>query len=307
MKALQPIIKQLQERGVSYRPNVVMAPYTTFHIGGEAALLIEPVSQEQLLYAVQAVRAHDDQVVLLGRASNVLLPDEPMDAAVIRTALIRDTSLEGEMISAACGTSLNELARCAQRAGLRGLEFAYGIPGTLGGALCMNAGAYGFDMASVVSWVRLYDAEQDRIVFLNREQMKFSYRHSVLLSAPHLTALCAGFSLQRDDPGQIEQRMQRYMQERKSKQPLEYPSAGSVFKRPKGAFAGQLIEQSGLKGYRIGGAMVSPKHAGFIINVGGATAKDVLELIEHIRRTVLHDHGILLETEVQILTSLHAR
>ena len=307
MEGLQHIVKQLCECGISCRQDAVMAPYTSFHIGGQAALLVEPSTQEQLRYAVQTVRSHGVRVVLLGRASNVLLPDEPMDVAVIRTALIKDVSVDGEVLTAACGTTLAEMARYAQRAGLGGLEFAYGIPGTLGGALCMNAGAYGYDMSGVVSCVCVYDAERDQILDLKAEQMQFSYRHSALLSSPHWIALSARLLLKCDDPAQIEARMQHYMQQRKEKQPLEYPSVGSVFKRPIGAFAGQLIEQSGLKGYRIGDAMVSPKHAGFIVNVGNARAKDVLALIEHIRGTVLRDHGIMLEPEVQILTSLHQR
>jgi UDP-N-acetylmuramate dehydrogenase len=137
--------------------------------------------------------------------------------------------------------------------------------------------------------------------------MNFSYRHSILLSSPHLVALGATLTFCKDDSVAIEARMQDYMNRRRQSQPLEYPSAGSVFKRPEGHFAGALIEQSGLKGYRIGGAMVSPKHAGFIVNVGGATARDVLSLIEHIKRTVERDHGITLETEIQILTALYAR
>lgn len=187
------------------------------------------------------------------------------------------------------------------------MEFAHGIPGTLGGALCMNAGAYGGQMSDIVTSVRVYDTEQDRILTLDGEQMNFSYRHSLLLSHPHLIALGATMTLHKDDPAAIDARMQEYMQRRRASQPLEYPSAGSVFKRPEGHFAGALIEQSCLKGYRIGGAMVSPKHAGFIINVGGATARDVLLLIEHIRSTVERDHGVTLEPEIQILTALHAR
>jgi UDP-N-acetylmuramate dehydrogenase len=209
-------------------------------------------------------------------------------------------SADGEFLTAQCGATLAEMALCALEAGLGGLEFAHGIPGSLGGAICMNAGAYGAQMSDVVTSVRLYDAEQDEIFEWSADQMNFSYRHSAVLSHPHLTVLGATLALHRDNVCEIDARMQEYKRLRREKQPLEYPSAGSVFKRPEGHFAGALIEQSGLKGFRIGGAMVSPKHAGFIVNVGGATAEDVKRLMEHIRATVARDHGVELEPEIQI-------
>lgn len=304
---MMTLTAQLQQENIAARENVVMAPYTSFHIGGEAALLIEPTDERGLIRAISLAKASGKKTFLLGKASNVLLPDGKTDAVFIRTAAVRELSVKGNAVSGSCGATLSELARLAQRSGLGGMEFAHGIPGTLGGALCMNAGAYGYQMSDVVTSVRVYDAEQDRVLTLNGEQMNFSYRHSLLLSHPHLIALGATVTLREDDTRAIEARMQEYMQRRRASQPLEYPSAGSVFKRPEGHFAGALIEQSGLKGYRIGGAMVSPKHAGFIINVGGATARDVLLLIEYIRTVVEHDHGVLLEPEVQILTALNAR
>lgn len=307
MKPLQQLENQITAVGIPVRRDVPTAPYTTFHIGGPITLMIEPQSEVQLMEALRIVRKNGIFSLVLGRGSNVLLPDEGIEGVIIRTSCVRDASEEMGALPASCGATLAEIARVAQRAGLAGLEFAHGIPGTLGGALFMNAGAYGGQMSDVVTSVRLYDAERDEILTLSGEQMAFSYRHSILQAHPEWTVLGATVTLTPDDPHSIEARMQDYMQRRREKQPLEYPSAGSTFKRPAGAFAGQLIEQSGLKGYRIGGAMVSPKHAGFVINAGGATAKDVLALIEHIKGVVYRDHGIELESEIQILTAHLAR
>lgn len=307
MKRIDMLKQQLDTRGIPCRAEATVAPYTTFRIGGRVALLIEPTSEQQLITALRLTHRSGVRTLMLGRGSNVLFADEDMLVAVIRTTELRAVRVDGLSVTAACGATLNEIALCAQRAALGGLEFAYGIPGTLGGALCMNAGAFGGEMSDVVTSVRVFDMEHDAVLSLGREQLDFSYRHSLLLAAPHLVALGAGMALYADSADEIAARMQENMQRRRDKQPLEYPSAGSVFKRPEGAFAGALIEQSGLKGYRIGDAMVSPKHAGFIVNVGHATAHDVLLLIEHIRKTVMHDHGVMLEPEVQILTALGAR
>lgn len=308
MNMTERLASRLTAIGVPCRTNVCMAPFTSFRIGGEVALLVEPTDEHGLIAALRLVRESGLPSLLLGRASNVLLPDETMQAVIIRTAELRgELTVTDTCIGAACGVTLTEIARAAQRAALGGFAFAYGIPGTLGGALCMNAGAYGGEMRDVVASVRVYDAEADEMLTLDGEAMQFSYRHSRLLSSPHLIALHAELCLHREDPETVEATMRDYMSRRRDKQPLEYPSAGSVFKRPEGAFAGALIEQSGLKGYRIGGAMVSTKHAGFIINVGDATAADVLSLIQHIKDTVARDHGIELETEIQFPTSLWAR
>jgi len=303
MLALQQLENQLNTLGIPVRRDVALAPYTTFHIGGPITLMIEPPDEEALVAALRAVKKSGVFSLVLGRGSNVLFPDEGVEGVAIRTCAARDIKIEDSLVTAACGATLAELARAARQAALSGLEFAHGIPGTLGGAIYMNAGAYGGEMSQVVRSVRLYDTDRDEIVTMSGEQMEFSYRHSILQPHPEWTVLSATMALTQDDPEAIEARMQDYMQRRRDKQPLEYPSAGSTFKRPEGAFAGQLIEQSGLKGYRIGGAIVSPKHAGFIINAGGATALDVRRLIEHVRATVLRDHGIELESEVQILTA----
>ncbi len=300
MEALQ---RQLNTLGVPYQTDVCLAPYTTFRIGGPAAIMAEPQNEEQLIATLRAVRESGVFSLVLGRGSNLLLPDEGIYGVIIRTCEIDAVCIDGRTLVANGGATLTAITRAAQKAGLSGLEFAYGIPGTLGGALFMNAGAYGGQMSDVVTSVRLYDAERDEIFTFSGEQMAFAYRHSILQAHPEWTVLSAAMLLTPDDAEQIDARMQDYMTRRREKQPLNYPSAGSAFKRPVGAFAGALIEQCGLKGYAVGGAMVSPKHAGFIVNTGDATARDVLTLMEHVRTKVFETHGIELESEIQIVVS----
>ncbi len=294
--------RQLNSLGIKARAGVSLASYTTFRIGGPAALLVEPTDQAQLMCALRTVRQVQLPYFVLGRGSNLLVPDEGLPCVVIRTCGVNAVQTEGVTMVAELGATLFELSRVAKEHGLSGLEFSHGIPGTLGGALFMNAGAYGGEMAQVVKTVKWYDVERDECICAEAEALSFGYRFSSLQAHPERVALSACLELTPADPSAIEAQMQDYMARRREKQPLEYPSAGSAFKRPAGAYAGQLIEQSGLKGYRIGGAQVSTKHAGFIINVGGATARDVLALIEHVRSVVLRDHGIDLESEIQLLT-----
>lgn len=307
MTSMQSLIKQLTLLGIPCQTNVSMASYTTFRIGGHAGLLVAPQNEEQTVLCLRLIKEYKQPWIVLGRGSNVLFPDEDFGGVVVHLSALRAVDVRGETVYAMAGVPLSELSRAAQRQSLGGLSFAYGIPGTLGGALCMNAGAYGGEMSHVVRSVRVYDTQKDGILELDAKEMQFSYRHSLLLRSPHLVALGATLGLRREDGAAIEQQMQQYLLQRQQKQPLDYPSAGSVFKRPEGHFAGALIEQSGLKGYRIGGAMVSPKHAGFIVNVDNATAADVLALIEHVRRVVEQDHGVLLEPEIQIMTRLAAK
>lgn len=302
MQALRQLKEQWNMQGIPVQKDVPLAPYTTFHIGGPIALLVEPQSEEQLIAVMRDIRAFGVFSFVLGRGSNVLFPDDPILGVAVRTGGLDTVKVEGTTLVAASGATLASIARAAQQRSLSGLEFAHGIPGTLGGALFMNAGAYGGEMSRVVTSVRVYDRERDEILVLSGEQMDFAYRHSILQAHPEWTVLAATLSLTLGDARAIRETMEDYMQRRRDKQPLEYPSAGSTFKRPAGAFAGQLIEACGLKGYAIGGAMVSPKHAGFIVNTGTATARDVLALIEHVRAVVRRDHGIELESEVQILT-----
>lgn len=302
MNALDRLHEQLNTQGICARRSVVLAPYTTFRIGGPCALLIEPADKQQMIRSLKLIREADVPHFVLGRGSNLLVPDEGLPCAVIRSCGMNEVFADGTEMYAEAGATLAEIARAARGAGLSGLEFAHGIPGTLGGALFMNAGAYGGEMSQIVTQVEWLDTERGVCERVTPDALEFDYRRSSLQAHPERVVLSAKMQLVSDDSDAIDARMKDYAARRRDKQPLEYPSAGSTFKRPVGAFAGQLIEQSGLKGYRIGGAEVSTKHAGFIVNVGGATARDVLELIEHVRSVVLRDHGIELESEVQILT-----
>lgn len=300
---MEALKQQLNTLGVPYQADVSLAPFSTFHIGGPASIVAEPQTEAQLIAILRAVRESGGFSLVLGRGSNLLFPDEGIRGVVIRTAAVDEVRIDGHMLTAEGGATLTAITRAAQKAGLSGLEFAYGIPGTLGGALFMNAGAYGGQMSDVVVSVRLYDADQNRVFTLSRDQMAFAYRHSVLQAHPEWTVLSATVTLTPDDAELIDARMRDYMARRKEKQPLDLPSAGSAFKRPVGAFAGALIEQCGLKGHSVGGAMVSPKHAGFIVNTGDATARDVLTLMQEVRARVLDEHGIELESEIQIVVS----
>ena len=239
---------------------------------------------------------------LLGRGTNLLVSDRGLDTLVIKTAE-RMTSirrLDDVTLEADAGVLLSRLAVYAQQAGLAGLEFAHGIPGSLGGAVCMNAGAYGGEMKQVLRSAAVLFPEEG-IRALSCEELSLSYRHSLLTEHPEAVVLYAEFELTPGDPETIRAAMRELMAKRKASQPLEWPSAGSTFKRPEGHFAGTLIDQCGLKGLTVGGAQVSEKHAGFLINRGGATFADMAELIRQVQQRVLEEIGVTLEPEVKIV------
>lgn len=280
--------------------NEPMAKHTSFRIGGPARRMAFPKTREQLIVLMGFLQDADVKPLLIGNGTNLLVSDEGLDTVVIDTSaeLSRlDLTGDGE-ITADAGVSLAKLALFAWKNGLTGLEFAHGIPGTLGGGIVMNAGAYGGELKDVVTEVTaLYP---DGVKVLTPAQLDFSYRHSVF-SAGEGIVLGAKLKLETGDKDTIKAEMDELMARRKASQPLELPSAGSTFKRPTGYFAGTLIEGCGLKGCRVGGAEVSPKHAGFVVNVGGATCADVLALIEKVRKTVYDAHGVMLEPEVKII------
>ncbi len=276
-----------------------LAPYTSFRIGGPARLLALPEKEAELSGLLQFVHAYAVPLRILGGGSNVLIPDEGIDALVVRLPADGGIRVEGRNITVAAGCSKAALAQAAASAGLSGLEFAHGIPGTVGGGIRMNAGAYGGEMCGVVQSVTALDP-QGQAHFLVNEELKFSYRHSFFSENPGWIITSAKFMLMPDDPEVIYARMRELAARRREKQPLEYPSAGSVFKRPEGYFAGKLIEDAGLKGLTIGGAQVSQKHAGFIINRGGATAQDVRRLVSEIQETVYVRFGVKLECEIEM-------
>jgi UDP-N-acetylmuramate dehydrogenase len=274
---------------VRIKYNEPLANHTTFKIGGPARRLLFPESRADLL---DALRAYPDALIL-GKGSNVLAPDGGVDNDVISTLLLNEIELDGNVITAACGVTLASLANFAAENGLSGLEFASGIPGTVGGAVRMNAGAYGGEMSQTVSSVEVYNQGKVAVI----ADSGFSYRHSryvcsgeVILSA-RLT-LTPGFT------SDIIELQQEYNRRRREKQPLEYPSAGSSFKRPHGHYAAELIDRAGCKGLQIGNAQVSEKHAGFIVNLGGASADDVEALMKLVSERVFEQFGLTLEPEV---------
>ena len=277
-----------------------MSRHTTFRIGGPAKRMAFPSSREQLVLLMSFAKDYGANPLVIGNGSNLLVPDEGLDRLVIDTSanLNRVERGSGNTVLADAGATLARTADLACKSGLTGLEFAHGIPGTLGGGVVMNAGAYGGELKDVVTEVTaLYP---DGVKVLTPAELDFSYRHSVF-SAGEGIVLGAKVKLKSGDPDAIKAKMDDLMARRKASQPLELPSAGSTFKRPTGYYAGPLIEGCGLKGCRVGGAEVSSKHAGFVVNVGGATCADVLALIEKVQKTVYDAHGVMLEPEVKII------
>ena len=295
------MLKGLWDReGVPYECGTPLARYTTFKIGGPAALFARPADARQLEAALAACKKSDVRYYLLGQGSNTLFADEGFDGAVICTRMMGDVPrIEGERMTAPAGAGLTALCTMARDAGLTGLEFACGIPGSLGGALYMNAGAYGGEMKDVVETVTCLTPE-GTVETRPADALAFGYRTSVF-EQDGSCVLSATLRLARGDKAAIRARMAELLAKRREKQPLEWPSAGSTFKRPEGYFAGTLIDQCGLKGLTVGGAQVSEKHAGFLINRGGATCDDMLHLIELVQERVREQFGVELECEVRIV------
>ncbi len=277
-----------------------LSRHCSFRIGGPAPLLALPSSGEELAALCSLLREKGQQPLLMGNGTNLLFPDEGLDQIVIKTSPnMNHLAVTGNVITAEAGASLAKVAAAALNAGLTGLEFAHGIPGSVGGGVVMNAGAYGGELKDCVTATEYLDEALERRI-LRGEALQFSYRHSAL-SDQNGIILRAEFTLTPGDPAVISARMQELALKRRTSQPLDMPSAGSTFKRPTEGYAAALIDEAGLKGYAIGGAQVSSKHAGFVVNTGNATARDVLQLMEHIQNTVLSRSGILLEPEVRIL------
>lgn len=282
--------------GAEVLENEPMSMHTTFKIGGPADLFLTPKNMEQLRQLCAFCIREKIPVFPLGNGSNLLVSDKGIRGAVLYTGGIRGISGEGENLYCGAGEKLRDVCEYARDRGLAGLEFAYGIPGSVGGAVFMNAGAYGGEMKDVVAAASHIDgAGTGRF---EAAELDFGYRHSAY-SGTNKVITQVTFSLHQGDKSEIDAKMRDLMQRRESKQPLEYPSAGSVFKRPEGNYAGTLIDRCGLKGTKVGGAMVSEKHAGFIINAGGATCKDVLDLVAKVQEEVKRQTGILLEREIR--------
>ena len=279
-----------------------MSGHTTFRTGGPAEVLVQP-DREALAVMYPYALSQGIPVTVLGNGSNVLVPDSGVEGLVIVLGdPIGGICIDGTGVSVEAGARLAVLAKEAAEAGLSGLEFAGGIPGTMGGAVMMNAGAYGGQMADVLVSVTALNAEGEFVEY-KASELALSYRHSLFMEEGHRDEIVvsAELALIPGERSQIRAKMADFNQRRREKQPLEYPSAGSTFKRPEGYFAGKLIQDAGLAGYRIGGAMVSDKHCGFVVNVGDATSADILALIDHVKATVKEQSGVTLEEEVRIL------
>ncbi len=275
--------------------------HTTFKIGGRCLALIMPKSEEELVESLRLIKDYGYAFYLIGSGSNLLFSDDGIESVVIKLSdnFSNLELVESGVIEARSGTTLKDLAYFAYDNSLKGLEFASGIPGSVGGAVFMNAGAYTGEMKDVVQSVRVLDTDLT-IREIKAEDLEFSYRSSLVQRKGYIV-LSARFNLEKGSKEEIFAGMKELEQKRKEKQPLDMPSAGSVFKRPEGYYAGKLIQDSGLKGLRYRGAMVSPKHAGFIVNTGGASSSDVMTLIDIIRKTVYDDSGVMLEAEIRLI------
>lgn len=293
------LCRLLEEQGIPYEKDAPLAPLTTFRIGGAAAVLCHPQNEAQAVRLMGILREAGVRSYCLGKGSNTLFADEGFAGAVVEFSALDTLEINGSTVTAGAGVHLAALCKAAQAAGLAGLEFAYGIPGAVGGAVYMNAGAYGGEMKDVVRSVAAVTPEGERTE-LSAEACRFGYRHSVFEEKGG-TVLSATFALEPDDPAAIAARMAELAARRKEKQPLEWPSAGSTFKRPQGAFAAALIDECGLKGLTVGGAQISEKHAGFVINIGGATCADVIELTERVAAVVREKTGFTLEREIRVV------
>lgn len=290
------VIKLCDENNIDYKTNLSMKDYTTFKIGGLCNLMLFPDSAEQIRIILKNI---DIPYIVIGNGSNLLVDDEGVSDAVINTSGLCGISVSGNIITAGSGALLSRVSKTALAASLSGLEFAAGIPGSIGGGIYMNCGAYGGEISEVIKNVTYID-EKANVITKTREELFFDYRKSSFTNTGNII-LEADFELQSGDENLIREKMNDFNRRRSDKQPVNMPSAGSVFKRPCGYFAGKLVDDAGLRGYKIGGAMVSEKHCGFIVNYDNATCGDVLNLIDYIKNTVKEKFNVELETEIKYI------
>ena len=300
-RAIQEIKKEMP--GLALLENEPMNTHCSFRIGGPVRALAAPQDVTSLTRLCYLLKKQELAPYILGNGTNILFPDEGLkDLFIISTGKLEKMFLLPDgAIYAEAGVSLSKLASFAQQNGLTGLEFASGIPGSVGGGLMMNAGAYGGELKDAVESVVIHFLPEQALYELTNEQCAFGYRTSFFQKMPGCVILSAVFRLEKGEPEKIAEKMRELNARRREKQPLDQPSAGSAFKRPEGGFAAALIDEAGLKGYSVGGAQVSEKHAGFVVNTGGATSHDVYDLMMHIRRTVYEHSKVVLEPEMIIL------
>lgn len=278
-----------------------LSRHTTFRVGGPCDIFVSINNEKEAEALIRLLSMNDTPYFIIGNGSNLLVSDDGFRGVVIELGKnFSEVTIDGERITVSAGALLVKVANEAYKAELTGLEFASGIPGTIGGGIYMNAGAYGGELKDVVKYVTVLNMKTGEISDKTSEEMRFSYRHSLAKEEP-LLVLKVVLELKKGNANLIKSRMDELKEQRTTKQPLEYPSAGSTFKRPEGYFAGKLIEDAGLKGYTVGGAQVSTKHSGFVINTGNATASDIFTLISDVQKTVEEKFGVFLETEVCVL------
>lgn len=297
VKFLEDIYNILDKEHVKFE--VPMKEYTTFKLGGNAEIFVTPETFEEIRDLLRLCVKYNVPYFVIGKGSNILVKDGGVKGVIVNLNKLKHIKIDKFMVTAGAGASLIEVALYSGKNGLSGLEFASGIPGSIGGAIAMNAGAYGGEICQVVKSVKVIDDELN-IKDLSLEEMQFSYRNSIVLKKSYVV-LEATFELKEGNKDEIKAIVQDLTRRRVEKQPLDKPSAGSTFKRPEGYYAGKLIQDSGLKGYKIGGAQVSDKHSNFVINNGDASAKEILQLIKHIQDTVFDKFKVNLETEVRII------
>lgn len=293
-------LEEILDKG-SIRYNEPMKKHTTMKVGGPCECMVEPSSIEEIQKIIEYSKKNNIKYYVIGNGSNLLVKDEGVNALIIKISnKFSGVEVNGEHIKAYSGCSVPKLSQIAKENSLSGLEFACGIPGSVGGGIRMNAGAYGSEMVNVVEKVGFLD-ENGNLNEIDGKDANFTYRHSMFVENPEYVVVYAIYKLQKGNKEEISRVMEENMNSRKQKQPIEYPNFGSVFKRPEGYFVGKLVDDCGLKGYKIGGAQVSTKHSGFMINTGDATCKDVLDLIEYVKEKVYEKFNVKLQEEVVIL------
>jgi UDP-N-acetylmuramate dehydrogenase len=303
MKEMNELITEYKKIGLksTFIENASMRDFTSFHAGGEADLLVIPSSEEELKTILQMLAQRHLPFIVMGRGTNLLIRDGGFRGAIIRLEeAFAEIKVDETTLTAGAGASLSAVARTAMEHGLSGIEFASGIPGSLGGGVFMNAGAYDGEMKNIVSNVRVLTNDGLKTRVVSNELMAYGYRLSSLMVTREIV-LEATLNLTKGDRVDISTKMKQFNDSRNLKQPMELPSAGSFFKRPEGYFAGKLIQDAGLKGLTIGGAQVSPKHSGFIVNTGNATASDIIALMHVVQATVLDQFAVMIEPEVRII------
>ena len=301
---MNKLIDFLKQQNIEFEENVDGKRLCSFHVGGSVSVVARPKKAEQLAQLYTYLNENNVKNILLGKGSNLAISDNGFDGVVVSLSELSrlDFDISDEnCIVAGAGVPMLKLASFAYQNGLTGLEFAQGIPGSVGGGVYMNAGAYGGEISDALKSCLVFNTATGELFIAYPKQCDFSYRHSAFMDNKDLIILFATFALKKGNADEIKAKMDEFRAKRSASQPIEYPSAGSTFKRPEGHFAGKLIEDAGLKGYTVGGTQVSEKHAGFVINRGGATCEDIKKLVEHIQKTVKEKFDVSLECEIEFI------